>query len=268
MNITNLLRRVNRFNKTNPTFAIEVDRSRLSNKRYYQSIERRLKSAQAIVRANESAARYALKYRNLVEGAGSQSDWRPKQYRTLKAAKRAAKDLYNRYRREMYFRRERAKLQEEIADYNRTAQNSRRFTSLPTDASQLRKYREAFTRWRNRDYSGALKVLGVERKNTNDPRRDLSKFEAQKPARERYADLELLRTTILAAEATDPRLGDLFRNGGVSLVMELHGVDYNIHDWYKSDDDADIENIWEQLEYLADTTLSPGNAALVYEYLN
>lgn len=251
--LKNLLRRIRRFNLANPTLALNVDKAKnVKTARGIAAQVRRLESAQAVAKANKQAATLARKatetrfkghvYEAITSG---KKPFTVRPRKTLAGAQNEVKRAQRELDKARDFERRQNAFVRRAAEYNRklNGKNSLRFPALPRTEKELATYNKALTAMRRGKLEEARKILGVSPKK--EIRKELVRRDTKAAKNSNgfvYRDrVYLMNVLINARHSPIPELGQLFAQGGESLVLELGEAGFTMNDWY--DYDKDIEDI-------------------------
>lgn len=252
--LKNILRRIRRFNQSNPTLALNVESIKSNSPSKISAASKRLAKVQEIARIQKKIVKVSRKIPeklnagHVYESAIINKVKIPKfkQPKTLSASKRELQRIENIYSKASSFRIAQDRFARKVKKYNQSlglSNNKNRYLYLPRNPKELLKHERALKLVRRGKINEAKKILGIN-KNKEIRIELLSRDvkQARLSGAYTYRDRIYLWQAIENARGSHvPELEQLFREGGESLVLELENAGFTMIEYY--DPDESMEDI-------------------------
>lgn len=279
--LTNLLRRVRRFNKSHPELALNVESiARQSQPSRVAVNIQRLSDRQEIARLNKATEKTRLKTVNLanryspLEGIYEriEKNLARGMAKRLESARTQHADAVKAHAEAKEFDKARNRYLTQVRNYNRNLtirQNSKRMSYLPRNQKELDQMKKVLFAMKKGDEETARKLLNIRsKKSVRTYLRDREERRAKATGDYTYKDHIYYDTSIKNARISSlPELAELFIEGGISLVMALHTAGFTMIEYYDPEKSVDTGGyIMELLEDVIDD-LDARSATLVEEFI-
>lgn len=268
--LKNLLRRVRRFNQSNPTNQLNVESySSIGNNNVkIQRANDRITRLQKVSRLNKKIQKTAnniteLKTKGFTFEATTTGKVKPtkiKLPKTVTAAEKEYRRVKQLEKKAADFRKRQDKFIRKAAKYNRhlsRMQNSKRFVFLPRTEAELVKAEKALALIKKNNVAEAKKTLNIPK--TKEFRKGLMDADSKslrKNGGYSYHDRVFFFQAVKnARNSLVPELADLFLEGGESLLLDLENAGFSMVEWYDVDETLDEpeQHIYAMLEDALET---------------
>lgn len=284
--LKNLLRRVRRFNLSNPTAQINVESVKAAgnNTVKLSRIGSQLDKLQAVQKLNKRIQTAATKvnekrYQGHIYESVAKNKFKPFKAKTPKTVKAAEKELARvkgELKKATSFRNRQDKFVEAAAEYNdklSKRKNSLRFSYIPRNENQLRKAKKALKllKQENPDVSAAKAIMGIP--EGHELRRAVMEQDianAGKVGGYTFRFRRFYQTALQNTRSSPvPELRQLFIDGGESMLEDLEAAGFTMEEWYKPDTEIDEPEI-VILDKLEDAmkSMSGRNLAIAQRFLD